>query len=268
MDAAAALEDVPVLAVVGGKPLTGLPEDLFIPPDALELLLDTFSGPMDLLLYLVRRQNLDILDLPIALITRQYLEYIDLLQARRLELAAEYLLMAAVLLEIKSRMLLPVEAESGESEEEDPRMELVRRLQDYEIMREAALALDAFKRQERDVFAVQIEAPEVVLVKSMPQVTLEMLVEAMESILTHEKVHEHHQIQREPLSVRERMIWVLERIEAGGNTLFSMLITRAGGRPELVVTLLALLELARQSLVVMLQSEAFGPITLQKVHDA
>ncbi|KTD00750.1 segregation and condensation protein A [Fluoribacter gormanii] len=252
-----------VKAIIDGKELTELPDDLFIPPDALEVLLDSFSGPLDLLLYLIRKQNIDILDIPIVSITKQYLHYIQLMECRRLELAADYLLMAAMLAEIKSRLLLPAPPASDDEEEEDPRMSLVRKLQAYEQIKLAAELLDALPRQEREHFLVQIAPSELERVIVHPDVHLEDLIEAMKSLLQREEQTSHHQISREVLSVRERMSHVLSLLQEHNVLEFSQLFSIEEGRIGLVVSLLAILELARQSLVVITQNEAFSPIHLQ-----
>ncbi|WP_454783816.1 segregation and condensation protein A [Legionella sp. WA2024007413] len=252
-----------VKAIIDGKELTELPDDLFIPPDALEVLLDSFSGPLDLLLYLIRKQNIDILDIPIVSITKQYLHYIQLMECRRLELAADYLLMAAMLAEIKSRLLLPAPPTSGEEEEEDPRMSLVRKLQAYEQIKVAAELLDALPRQERDHFQIQIVPSELERIIVHPDVQLEDLITAMKSLLQREEQTSHHQVSREVLSVRERMSHVLALLQEHNVLEFSQLFSIEEGRIGLVVSLLAILELARQSLIVITQNEAFSSIHLQ-----
>lgn len=250
-------------AIVDGQELTQVPDDLFIPPDALEVLLDSFSGPLDLLLYLIRKQNIDILNIPITSITKQYLQYIHLMEARRLELAADYLLMAAMLAEIKSRMLLPITPAGDEEENEDPRMALVRRLQAYEQMKHAAQLLDALPRQERDTFIVQVMPNELETIKIHPDVELMDLVKAMGSLLQREERLTSHQIAREILSVRERMNEILLLLEHHKVLDFSTSYSLKEGRMGLVVSLLAILELARQSLVIITQTQAFAPIHLQ-----
>ncbi|MCW8399650.1 segregation/condensation protein A [Legionella sp. PATHC038] len=251
-----------VKAIVDGKELTELPDDLFIPPDALEVLLDSFSGPLDLLLYLIRKQNLDILDIPIMSITKQYLHYIQLMECRRLELAADYLLMAAMLAEIKSRLLLPAPPTSDE-EEEDPRMALVRKLQAYEQIKIAAELLDALPRQERDRFMIQVVPSELERIIVHSEVTLEDLIDAMKSLLKREEQISHHQVSREVLSVRERMSHILMQLQEHKLLEFNQLFSIKEGRIGLVVSLLAILELARQSLIVITQNEPFSPIHLQ-----
>ncbi len=250
-------------AIVQGTPITELPRDLYIPPDALEVFLEAFEGPLDLLLYLIKRQNLDILDIPIAEITRQYMEYIELMKEMRLELAAEYLVMAAMLAEIKSRMLLPRPAEGGE--EEDPRAELVRRLQEYERFKQAAEDLDALPQVGRDVYMVTAEVPDRHSVKPLPVVTLREVLLAFRDVLKRAEMFTHHQIQREPLSVRERMSRVLESLSGERFTEFTTLFNVQEGRRGVVVTLLAILELIKESLVELIQAEPFAPIYLKQV---
>lgn len=251
------------IAIVEGKELTRVPDDLFIPPDALEVLLDSFSGPLDLLLYLIRKQNLDILNIPITSITKQYLQYIQLMEAKRMELAAEYLLMAAMLAEIKSRMLLPITPSNEEEEDEDPRMALVRRLQAYEQMKQAAELLDNLPRQDREHFIIQILPNSLETIKVHPDVALEELVLAMSSLLVKEQHFSHHEIARELLSVRERMNSILLKVQEEKVVDFSSLYTVEEGRMGLVVSLLAILELARQSLLIITQTQTFAPIHLQ-----
>ncbi len=250
-------EEMP-FAVVQGAPVTELPHDLYIPPDALEVFLEAFEGPLDLLLYLIKRQNLDILDIPIAEITRQYVEYVDLMKDMKLELASEYLVMAAMLAEIKSRMLLPrpVEVE----EEEDPRAELVRRLQEYERFKQAAEDLNGLSRVGRDVHPVGVDAPLLKVVKAQPSVSLKEMLLALKDVMARAEMFTHHHIQREPLSVRERMSVVLGSLEADRFTEFSRFFKPDEGRLGVVVTLLAILELLKASLIEMVQAEPYGPI--------
>ncbi|MEJ2451544.1 MAG: ScpA family protein [Gammaproteobacteria bacterium] len=246
-------------AVVQGVPYTRLPKDLYIPPDALEVFLaEAFEGPLDLLLYLIKRQNLDVLDIPIAEITRQYMEYVDLMKGLRLELAAEYLLMAAMLAEIKSRMLLPRPVE--EEDEEEPRAELVRRLQEYERFRQAAEDLNTLPRVDRDTPPIELVVPDRKVVKLPPRVEMKDLVFALRDVLVRAENYAHHHIQMEPLSVRERMSNVLKVIRGDDFTEFTSLFTPEEGRAGVVVTLLAILELLKQSLIEMVQSETYGQI--------
>ena len=252
-----------MLAVVAGKPYTDAPHDLFIPPDALEVLLDSFTGPLDLLLYLIRRQNIDILDIPILTITQQYMQYIDLMEERRMELAADYLVMAAVLAEIKSRLLLPVKPTEQDNDGDDPRMELVRRLQIYEQFKQTALMMDMLDRRERDVFQVCVSPTDITEKKAVPEITLSALVDAMNSLLQHQTHLTHHQVSREPLSVRERMTMILQRLNDEGMIDFVSLFTVSEGRMGRVVSLLAMLELAKQTLVVVTQSAEYTPIYIR-----
>jgi segregation and condensation protein A len=252
-----------VLAVVAGHPLTEFPNDLFIPPDALEVLLDSFSGPLDLLLYLIRQQDIDIMNIPMAMITQQYMQYIDLLEVSRMELAADYLVMAALLIEIKSKLLLPSQLLQEDESEEDPRMELVRRLQTYEYFKQLALLMDQLPRFEREVFQVKIKMGDIIETKIYPQVALSSIVLAMERLLQHQQCINPHQVTREPLSVRERMDLILGYFEHHSLIEFTRLLIPEEGRMGLVVTLLAILELARQSLVIITQTEPFSVIHLQ-----
>jgi len=248
-------------ALVYGEPLTELPNDLYIPPDALEVILEAFEGPLDLLLYLIRRQNLDILDIPIFDITRQYMEYIALMDGLRLELAAEYLVMAAMLAEIKSRMLLPRPTE--EEDEEDPRAELVRRLQEYERYRQAAEELDGMPRLERDVFAARAEPPPLEQRHPEPEVDIRELLSVFAEVVRRAEMFSHHHIQREPLSVRQRMSEVLSGLVPGRFVEFRTLFRAEDGRLGVVVTLLATLELLKEHLIEAVQAEPFAPIYLQ-----
>ena len=248
-------------AYVQGEAVTTLPKDLYIPPDALEVFLEAFEGPLDLLLYLIRRQNLDVLDVPIAEITRQYMDYIDLMQDLRLELAAEYLVMAAMLAEIKSRMLLPrpVEVE----DEDDPRAELIRRLQEYERYKQVAEDIDHLPRVGRDLFPVSVEAPEKQVVRKPPEISLQELLMAAKEAIARADMFSHHHVQMEPLSVRERMSRVLDSIGEIEFTAFSSLFTPEEGRMGVVVSLLAVLELIKESLIELVQSEPFAPIYIK-----
>jgi segregation and condensation protein A len=250
------------IARVRGEPVTDLPQDLYIPPDALEVFLEAFEGPLDLLLYLIKRQNLDILDIPIAAITRQYIEYVDLMKDIRLELAAEYLVMAAMLAEIKSRMLLPRPA-NAEDDELDPRAELVRRLQEYERYKSAAEDLDALPRVARDLFPAHAQAPERRQVKLQPEVSLRELLSALSDVMGRAALFTNHQVRKEALSVRARMAETLSRLKANEFTEFTSLFVAEEGRLGVVVTFLAILELIKESLVDLVQAESFAPIYLK-----
>lgn len=265
--AAGGAETLPATLVharVRGELLTRLPQDLYIPPDALEVVLESFEGPLDLLLYLIRRQNLDILDIPVAEITRQYMGYIDLLQSLRLELAAEYLLMAAWLAEIKSRLLLPRPPVQADEEAEDPRAELVRRLQEYARIRSAADQLDALPRLERDLFPMAVAVPEWIPERPPPQVAARDLALAFAALIQRSALFTHHTVRAEILSIRERMSAVLARLDgASGPLTLDALWTRQEGRLGLVVTFLAVLELIREQRVTAHQPDPAAPFRLQ-----
>jgi segregation and condensation protein A len=248
-----------VFARLYGEPLARLPQDLYIPPDALEVFLEAFEGPLDLLLYLIRKQNFDVLDIPMAELTRQYLGYVEEIRNHNLELAAEYLLMAAVLIDIKSKMLLPVrKADSGE-EVEDPRAELARRLIEYERIRYGAERIDRLPQLGRDFLAVQVWVDRTVALR-LPEVTLPDLRSAWADILRRAKLVQHHRISREELSVREYMTAVLRRLQTRRFAEFDELFEPERGPAVVVVTFIALLELARESLIEITQAEAFAPI--------
>jgi segregation and condensation protein A len=247
-------------AVVDGEPVTELPRDLYIPPHALEVFLEAFEGPLDLLLYLIRRQNIDILDIPIAEISRQYAHYIDLMHEMQFELAGEYLVMAATLAEIKSRMLLPRTSTGEEGEEEDPRAELVRRLQEYERFKKAANDIDELERMERDVSPVSADVSERTVVTKLPDITIKELLIALKDALQRSDMFAHHHVQREPLSVRERMSQVLTTLSGERYVDFSSLFDPAEGRMGVTVTFLAILELLKGALINVIQSEPYGPI--------
>ncbi|AOV17218.1 segregation and condensation protein A [Acidihalobacter aeolianus] len=249
-------------ALVWGEPLSNPPQDLYIPPDALEVFLEAFEGPLDLLLYLIKRQNLNILDIPIAEVTRQYVEYIALMQELRLELAAEYLVMAAVLAEIKSRMLLPRPAEA-EDDDADPRAELVRRLQEYERIRRAAEEIDALPRLERDYLVAGAEPPPREAARPEPEVSLREMLYALREVLGRAQMFSHHHIQREPLSVRERMSRVLAGL-SDEFVEFSGFFAPEEGRRGVVVTLLAMLELLKDHLIELVQNAPFTPIYVKR----
>src|SRR5512139_379697 len=246
-------------AVVEGEPVTQLPKDLYIPPDALQVFLEAFEGPLDLLLYLIRRQNLDILDIPIAEITRQYMSYIDVMQGLQLELAGEYLVMAATLAEIKSRMLLPRPAAAGE-EEADPRAELVRRLQEYERFKRAAMDMEELHRVDRDTFPASAELVERRVVRLQPHVTLQEMLVALKDVMTRAEMFAHHHISRERLSVRQRMSEVLGTMSTQAFVEFVSLFRAEEGRMGVTVTFVAILELLREGLVEIVQSEPYAPI--------
>lgn len=250
-------QQVMPFALVQGRQMMP-PQDLYIPPDALEVFLEAFEGPLDLLLYLIKRTNLDILDIPIAEITRQYMQYIELMQDMRLELAAEYLVMAAMLAEIKSRMLLP--RPENREEEDDPRADLIRRLQEYERFKQAAEDIDRLPRMERDTFPVEVAGPEAKVVKLPPAVDLREILAAFQEVMTRADLYSHHHVLLEPLSVRERMSNILQMLDSEQFTAFGSLFTVEEGRRGVVVTLLALLELMKESLIEMVQTEIFGPI--------
>jgi segregation and condensation protein A len=247
------------VARIRGEPMTELPNDLYIPPEALSVFLDTFEGPMDLLLYLIRRHSLDILDIPMAELTRQYMEYVEMMRTRQLELAAEYLLMAALLIEIKSRMLLPRPPREDEGGAEDPRAELVRRLLEYEHMKKAAILLGEVPVAGRDFSVVEVYI-EQALAEQLPGVAVADLSEAWRSILARARMTKHHTITREQLSVRSHMSRILRTLAGGAFTEFSNLFEPDEGVPVLVVSFLALLELARESLIEITQQTAFEPI--------
>jgi segregation and condensation protein A len=250
-------EPARAVARIYGEPLIEIPADLYIPPDALEIMLEAFHGPLDLLLYLIRKQNLDILDIPMAPLTRQYLDYVELMRTKNLELAAEYLVMAAMLMEIKSRMLLPRPAPLNE--EEDPRAELVRRLLEYEQIKKAAQALDELPQVGRDVFAISVYIERAV-VERLPEVHPRDLADAWRSLLHRARMSKHHRITREELSVREHISHILRRLKESRVLEFTELFDPARGVAVLVVTFLALLELAREKLLDLTQSEGFAPI--------
>ena len=251
--------DQVALARLYGEPLFAIPQDLYIPPDALEVFLEAFEGPLDLLLYLIRKQNFNILDIPMAGVTRQYLVYVDEIRGRNLELAAEYLLMAAMLIEIKSRMLLPPRKLAEGREAEDPRAELVRRLLEYEQIKLAAAALNTIPQLGRDFLRVQVTI-EQSLKPRFPDVSLDDLQQAWRDILSRAKLVQHHHISREQLSVREHMGIVLRRLQGQRFVAFEDLFDPARGSQVLVVTFIALLELAKENLVDITQAESFAPI--------
>jgi segregation and condensation protein A len=251
-------------AIVDGEPVTEMPRDLYIPPQALEVFLEAFEGPLDLLLYMIRRQNLDILDIPIADITRQYMEYIQLMQELDLELVGEYLLMAAMLAEIKSRMLLPRLSEGGE-EEEDPRAELVRRLQEYERYKQAAEDIDRLPRLERDIHPAVAELTHRQVVRILPEVALQEMLVAFKDVVQRATMFAHLHVRRETLSVRQRMSDVLALLEGGGLVEFIRLFKFEEGRLGVTVTFAAMLELLREQLVEIVQAEPYQPLHVRRV---
>lgn len=250
-------EEMP-FAMIMGRQITELPKDLYIPPEALEVFLEAFEGPLDLLLYMIRRQNLDILEINVAEITRQYMTYIDMMQAMQLELAAEYLLMAAMLAEIKSRMLLPRQA--VEEEEEDPRAELIRRLQEYERFKQAAEDIDELPRLGRDVFLASAKEPDRQRERPQPDVAMKEILLSLAEVLRRAEMFESHKVQLEKLSTRERMSQVLDTLRDKQFVPFVSLFRLSEGRSGVVVTFLAIMELIKESLVEIVQSESYGPI--------
>jgi segregation and condensation protein A len=265
---AAAPEQVEMpFAVVNGEPISQLPRDLYIPPQALEVFLEAFEGPLDLLLYLIRRQNLDILDIPLAEITRQYMQYIELMQELQLELAGEYMVMAATLAEIKSRMLLP-RPKSTEDSEEDPRAELVRRLQEYERFKRAAEGIDSLPRLERDVWSVSAELKERQVVRALPQITLQEMLLAFKDVVVRSEMFAHHHIQRERLSVGERMSDILAALNSAGFIAFMQLFRPEEGRMGVTVTFVAILELMREGLIDIVQAQPYAPLHVRSAQPA
>ncbi len=249
-------------AFVDGKAVTELPTDLYIPPDALEVFLEAFEGPLDLLLYLIKRQNIDILDINVAEITDQYMAYVDLMEASQFELAAEYLVMAAMLAEIKSRMLLP-RSSADEEEEDDPRAQLIRRLQEYERYKKAAEDMDELPRLERDIYAAEAESPHLERNAPEPHVDLREILVSLAMVLRRADMFEHHHVQRETLSTREKMSEILVRLSSQRFVPLVSLLMREEGRLGVVVTFLAVMELIKDSLIEIVQTEPFGPIHLK-----
>ncbi len=247
-------------AVVNGEPISQLPRDLYIPPQALEVFLEAFEGPLDLLLYLIRRQNLNILDIPLAEITRQYMQYIELMQELQLELAGEYLVMAATLAELKSRMLLP-RPKLDEDGEEDPRAELVRRLQEYERFKRAAAGIDALPRLERDVWTTSAQLQERPLLRTLPQIALQEMLVAFKDVVVRAQMFAHHHIQRERLSVGERMSEILAALGgSAGFVPFQQLFRPQEGRMGVTITFAAILELMREGLIDIVQAQPYAPL--------
>lgn len=251
-----------------GQRLVDLPSDLYIPPDALEVFLEAFEGPLDLLLYLIRRQNLDILDIPVADITVQYMEYVEMMRHLRLDLAADYMLMAATLAEIKSRMLLPRDENSDEEEGEDPRATLVRRLQEYERFRDAAVLIDELPRLERDIFIAYVPFEDTNPEVPEPSVELDDLVKAFRNVVELAARKQHFVIGREVMSVRERMMAIVERLQSHGFARFEELFDVKEGKLGLVVTFSAILELSKDRVINIVQPDAFAPIHVQRAADS
>ena len=254
-------------AVVQGQPYTQLPKDLYIPPEALEVFLEAFEGPLDLLLYLIRRQNLDILDIPIAEITNQYMTYIEMLHESQFELAAEYLVMAAILAEIKSRMLLPRPG-GGDEDEDDPRAELVRRLQEYERFKKAAEDLDALAREGRNFVVAEAFMEERKIIQVPPEVDLNDMLAALRDVLGRAELFSHHHVQMEPLSVRERMTRIIDRLRESPYLEFTQFFTAEEGRAGVVVTFVALMELTREQIIDIVQNEPLGKIYVKSPDDS
>lgn len=258
------IQDEMPFAIVHGEAVTQPPHDLYIPPDAMEVFLDTFEGPLDLLLYLIKKQNIDILDIPVAEITKQYMEYIELMQMTKLDLAAEYMVMAAMLAEIKSRMLLP-RPPAAEEDEEDPRAQLVRRLQEYERYRQAAMDLEKMPRRGREIFVATVAFDHKQVPRPQPNVSLYELLDAFRDVLLRADRYRHLQVDREVLSVRERMSQILARTNAQEFTRFEALFDREEGRMGVVVTFTAILELLKDQLLILVQNEPFAPIHIKAV---
>jgi segregation and condensation protein A len=250
------------VAKVLGSPVHDLPDDLYIPPDALEVFLENFEGPLDLLLYLIRRQGFSIVEIPVADITKQYIAYIDLMSELKIELAAEYLLMAAILAEIKSKLLLP-RPEALEGEENDPRAELIRRLQEYEQFKAAALEIDQLSRLERDVHEIDTDTSQIRINKVYPDVNLEEVLKAFKDVLRRADQVTHHQIRREPLSVRERMSHILAVLSSTTTLPFHALFDVTEGRAGVVVSLLAILEMSKERIIEIIQDEPLGPLEIR-----
>jgi segregation and condensation protein A len=251
-------------AIVNGEAITQLPKDLYIPPQALEVFLDAFEGPLDLLLYMIRRQNLDILDIPIADITKQYMEYIGLMADLQLELAGEYLVMAATLAEIKSRMLLPRAVDPNAGEEGDPRADLVRRLQEYERFKSAAESIDRIPRMDRDTWVGSAELGERKSSRPLPQVAMQEMILAFRDVVQRSEMFAHHPVQRERLSVRVRMSDILANLERASFVDFVNLFKPEEGRMGVTVTFVAILELVREGLIEIVQTEAYAPLHVRK----
>ena len=259
------LQEEMILATVQGETVTALPEDLYVPPNALEIFLDSFAGPLDFLLYLIRKQNLDILEIDVAKISQQYTSYIDLMDAMHIELAGDYLVMAAYLAELKSRMLLP--RPDGVSEEEDPRAELIRRLQEYQRFKDASEKIDTIPRLDRDFYSAQAQLPEFALKNTLAEVPLEELAFALSEVMKRVEQSQAHSINFEELSTRERMTNILERMRVESFIEFTSLFNTKEGKMGVVVTFLAILELLKDSLIEIVQSEEFGPIHIKGIEE-
>lgn len=262
LDITQSAENKTPLAIINGQALTALPKDLYIPPEAMEVFLEAFEGPLDLLLYLIKKQNLDILDIPIAEVTRQYMEYVELMKEVSLELAAEYLVMAAILAEIKSRMLLP-RPTTIDGIEEDPRAELIRRLMEYERIKKAALMIDQLPRHGRDTFTASADTQDMIIEKPQPTVSLQELLLAFLDVMKRVELKKSHHIQREPLSVRDRMTRILSALHDKEFISFNSLFTLNEGRPGVVVTFLAMLELLKDHIIEFVQTAPFSPIHIK-----
>jgi segregation and condensation protein A len=260
-DTTPATDDKPC-ALVHGEAMAQLPEDLYIPPDALEVFLEAFQGPLDLLLYLIKKQNIDVLEIPVASITEQYMEYVNLMKELHLSLAAEYLVMAAMLAEIKSRMLLPRNPHLDE-DDEDPRAELIRRLQEYERYKKATEAIDELPRRERDTFSAAAKAPELEKEHPLPTLTMQELLSALREVMKRADLISSHHVAREPLSVRERMTRILDKIQQVDFIPFVQCFDVEEGRSGVVVTFIAILELLKHRMIEVVQAELYSPIHLR-----
>jgi segregation and condensation protein A len=260
---AAVSEHELLIAKVNGERLVELPQDLYIPPEALRIFLEAFEGPLDLLLYLIRKENFDILNIPIADVTRQYMQYIELMQELQLELAAEYLLMAAMLAEIKSRLLLPRPENSEENDGTDPRAELVRRLQEYERFQRAASDLDQMPRVDRDIFIAVADSPPMEIEPARPEISLQDVLKAFQAVIERAKLFAHHHVTPEILSIRERMTLVLSQLNSREFSEFTRFFRMGEGSMGVAVTLIAVLELVRQSAIELTQTQAFGPVYIK-----
>jgi len=251
-----------------GEAIIELPQDLYIPPGALKVFLEAFEGPLDLLLYLIKKQHLDILNIPIVEITRQYVKYVDLMQDMQIELAAEYLVMAAMLAEIKSRLLLPKPPVEGEVEPEDPRAELVRRLQEYERFQQAAVAIDELPRVARDIYVAEVKKPKLNTTVPPPPLVIDDIFKAFETVMKRAKLYSRHQVVQETLSVRERMTTILDKLSNSSFVEFTSLFDVTEGRVGVVVSLIAILELVRQRVLSFVQADKFGPIHVKATTSA